>query len=810
MKTLSQLSHSKCIPPPVSGGKRRLLAAVIKIGVQTMVMALLAAVMVGCNAKTNAQSARKTEATNTISLVPLSTNSASISSNTIATVPEPIIPLLTNDVAPLNPPVDAPVLALQEETHQVIKLAQAGLSDTVIKAYITRSTNVFQLASEDIVYLNDIGISSEIIEAMLAHDNPQGSVPPIAQVPANKAATVAVAVVPVIEVSSNYVPNSGTIPNAPTVPDAPTVAPPEASPAQVITALPPQQQVTYQYFQNSLTPYGTWVTIPGYGVCWQPTVATTVVDWRPYGHSGRWLYSDYGWYWHSDYSWGWAPFHYGRWFRPTGYNWCWIPDTTWGPAWVSWRYSDAYCGWAPLPPAAHWRSGFGFSYHDSHVGSSFGFNLSWDYFTVVSYSRLCERRPFDHHIARPQAEHFHKNSTVVNISANHNHAMINHGVPRDRVSRASRSEVPQVSVRDVPHGSRNSIRPEQLTRDGSKLVVHRQAPNSHQTQAADIIRSSQEVRRSQTPNPLRAAPVTVGSPGVPVNRGRVRSSPIDVTPGRASSPQLPGRTSPSVTPPRQESPFGTRTGGPERPLNRSAVVEQSAIGSRAPVAKIETDRPTIPPARPNATPSFERRPSPPTQTRPVTPELTINPAPAARPEPRPITPTPTYSRPPVNFNRPAIVTTPNPGQIIATPAPAAAPIVRSFTPTPPPSANRPTIATTPNPRPAIATPAPAPTPAYRAPGPTFRQPPPNANQPAIVANPSPSRAIASPAPVPAPAYRAPGPTFRQPPPNANQPAIVANPSPSPASPSPERNPRNPNSGSNPPEKNNGRREPTQR
>ena len=43
-------------------------------------------------------------------------------------------------------------------------------------------------------------------------------------------------------------------------------------------------------------------------------------------------------------------YHYGRWTKVEDEGWCWIPDYEWGPAWVSWRESDDYVGWAPLPP----------------------------------------------------------------------------------------------------------------------------------------------------------------------------------------------------------------------------------------------------------------------------------------------------------------------------------------------------------------------------------------------------------------------------------------------------------------------------
>ena len=47
---------------------------------------------------------------------------------------------------------------------------------------------------------------------------------------------------------------------------------------------------------------------------------------------------------------GWVAFHYGRWINTDAYGWAWVPGNEWGPAWVDWRRSDEYAGWAPLPP----------------------------------------------------------------------------------------------------------------------------------------------------------------------------------------------------------------------------------------------------------------------------------------------------------------------------------------------------------------------------------------------------------------------------------------------------------------------------
>ena len=91
------------------------------------------------------------------------------------------------------------------------------------------------------------------------------------------------------------------------------------------------------YFYNNLSPYGTWVSLEGYGWCWQPRAVVISHGWRPYCDGGHWVYTDAGWFWQSDYSWGWAPFHYGRWYQHPRCGWVWTPDRVWGPAWVTWR-----------------------------------------------------------------------------------------------------------------------------------------------------------------------------------------------------------------------------------------------------------------------------------------------------------------------------------------------------------------------------------------------------------------------------------------------------------------------------------------
>src|SRR5512138_199900 len=104
--------------------------------------------------------------------------------------------------------------------------------------------------------------------------------------------------------------------------------------------------VTFDSFHGALAPYGEWVAVGNYGTVWRPRVAA---GWRPY-YYGRWEWTNEGWLWVSDEPWGWAAYHYGRWAYDGYYGWVWVPGYEWSPAWVTWRYSPDYIGWAPLGP----------------------------------------------------------------------------------------------------------------------------------------------------------------------------------------------------------------------------------------------------------------------------------------------------------------------------------------------------------------------------------------------------------------------------------------------------------------------------
>src|SRR5437867_6434237 len=92
--------------------------------------------------------------------------------------------------------------------------------------------------------------------------------------------------------------------------------------------------VSFGVFYSSLSPYGEWIQCDAGVYAWRPI--GVAVGWRPY-YTGRWCWTDDGWYWGSDEPWAWAAYHYGRWYYDDFYGWVWIPGYDWAPAWVEWR-----------------------------------------------------------------------------------------------------------------------------------------------------------------------------------------------------------------------------------------------------------------------------------------------------------------------------------------------------------------------------------------------------------------------------------------------------------------------------------------
>jgi hypothetical protein len=83
----------------------------------------------------------------------------------------------------------------------------------------------------------------------------------------------------------------------------------------------------YAYGMSDLSYFGSFFTVPGYGLMWQPYFIGA--GWDPFMDGGWAWYPGVGYVWVSSYPWGWMPYHYGSWtFLPT-YGWAWQPGGSW-------------------------------------------------------------------------------------------------------------------------------------------------------------------------------------------------------------------------------------------------------------------------------------------------------------------------------------------------------------------------------------------------------------------------------------------------------------------------------------------------
>ncbi len=351
---------------------------------------------------------------------------------------------------------------------EVVKLANSGLDASVMLAFVTNSTRAFNLGAEEIIYLNDIGIPGGVVTAMLQHDQTlktslavsAGGAPAAQEPPAPQTAPAQ---------------NLQLSVNGPT-PEQVAPQPGEGSaPYAAEAPLTPPDPGSDEMFYDSLSPYGNWVDVDGYGRCWQPTTVVVNPGWQPYFDCGHWVYSDCGWYWRSDYSWGWAPFHYGSWFRHGHLGWCWVPGRVWGPSWVSWRYTDHCCGWAPLPPGTRFTAGVGLTFHGHRVGERDDLGLRPGHYHFVGWDHFHDRQLRPGSLPPQQVARVYATSTVATRISGDDRTIINNGLPVSRVAAATHRPIHTVALRDSSEPVGGG-RAERIEASGHTLAVYRPDP----------------------------------------------------------------------------------------------------------------------------------------------------------------------------------------------------------------------------------------------------------------------------------------------------------------------------------------------
>jgi len=422
---------------------------------------------------------------------------------------------------------------------EAVKLVQSTVDPSVLFNFITNTTGYFMLGADEIVYLNDLGVEGRVITAMMEHDKALRELRANAWQAAQAEA-------------SNQATQQTVQPEQPEpeVAAAPSYVEPPSMEAEPV-------YVSNTYFYDTLSPYGSWVYVPGYGRCWRPTVAACNPGWRPYCDRGRWVYSDCGWYWLSDYTWGATAFHYGRWFNDNRMGWCWYPDTVWAPSWVSWRYTSDYCGWAPLPPSCYYQSGFGLMYTSGSVGVSFGFGLGCSSYAFVPWGSFCSPRPYQHCLPAGSAVHVYNNSRPYNHWESGGSGKANNrGLAPDRVRDLSRTEVRTVSLKEQ---NGRYLRADRIERDGRTLTVRRPQFTSTSTDAANGVSST--------------------------SRPKAPEATVSTTPRQAITP-VPSTLTPSTTgriDPRNQREQSVASRTSARPVSPVTLTGDSTIESKPPV-----------------------------------------------------------------------------------------------------------------------------------------------------------------------------------------------------------------------------------
>src|SRR5437773_8681818 len=69
-----------------------------------------------------------------------------------------------------TPPAKAPAI-LPSSADEVVRLAQSGVGDSVVLAFIDQSQSYYNLSGADITALKNAGVSSEVLTAMLNLDS---------------------------------------------------------------------------------------------------------------------------------------------------------------------------------------------------------------------------------------------------------------------------------------------------------------------------------------------------------------------------------------------------------------------------------------------------------------------------------------------------------------------------------------------------------------------------------------------------------------------------------------------------------------
>jgi len=250
----------------------------------------------------------------------------------------------------------------------------------------------------------------------------------------------------------------------------------------------------YGSFYSHLAPYGVWMEFDDGLVAWRPTIMRR--SWAPYS-MGRWIWTEYGWYWDSYESFGYITYHYGRWFYDDYYGWIWIPDYDWAPAWVEWRYDDSYIGWAPLPPYAVFSVNLGIHF-------TFDYVTPYNHWHFVNYNYMCDPYVYNHYVGSKYKYRIFSKTKYRNDYGYSNGRIINRGLDVSEVRSRSGQDIRQRNLQQVSD-------PRELTRkdrDRNNDVVRTFIPSREELRKDNV--RDLDVRKIERRSSLETSRLQIG------------------------------------------------------------------------------------------------------------------------------------------------------------------------------------------------------------------------------------------------------------------------------------------------------------
>ena len=418
----------------------------------------------------------------------------------------------------------------------------------------------------------------------------------------------------------------------------------ETEESRSVTREPRERAVTvgYSTFYNKLEPYGDWIETGDYGYVFRPREAESSQRWRPYT-DGHWVYTDAGWTWISEEPFGWATYHYGRWTRLRGIGWVWVPGNQWAPAWVSWRKSNDYVGWAPLPPEARFDQRTGIrNWSDNY------YDVGPDQYCFVA-SREFGAPRVEQTLLPPE-----RNVTIINQTTNvtnityNNTTIVNEGPSYDELRAISREPVQRyrlernVNVNVSTEPPRPEVRGDAVVIAAPMIaqpVANERPPTVKQTIATAAIdlgwaaianqdeakKARQKMRAEATPPP-NAPPKKFAKTQAATNASAESG---ETSPATSTSTPAIAATSATPEPSRTMRPAASSA-----PTSATASATPISSAPVSPTASQRRGRLLVPSATPKSAPANSASPVdtiPPTQFTPPPNESPISPAGSPQP-----------------------------------------------------------------------------------------------------------------------------------------------------------------------------------